>query len=79
MTVSLLGKSWLIIDGPLDISVSLSSFLSLSHFFDDKEGRTNVLQIVCAYKMKLAKYYCILHQTFNPLQPKFQYEKMNFQ
>ncbi len=31
MAVPLLGKSWLVVDGPLDISLSLS--LSLSLFF----------------------------------------------
>ena len=51
------------VDGPLAHSRSvclclfLSSSLSLPHFFDVKEGRINVLQIVYEYKMKLAKYY----------------------
>ena len=34
--------------------------------FDGKDGRANVAQIVCAYKMKLAKYYCILDQDTQP-------------
>ena len=71
MTVPLLGKSWLVVDGPLTLSrsvclyLSLSSSLSLSLYFDGKDGRINVLLIVCAYKMQSAKY-CILDQEIQP-------------